>query len=390
MSIRLAIYSVNPVQYHAPIFKELDKVSTIDTTIFFGSNIGAVDFYSKELQTTISWDIPILDGYKYQFFYNLAFQNSRGSFSRINFGMVKELVFGKYDVALIHGYDTVSSWLVFLTCKLTRKKILWRGEASLRPQRKGSIVKKILKSIILPWYFRRCDAVLYSCTGNLEYLKDFCNDRRKMFLIPCAVDNEFFRSRILSSVKKKQLRTELGIGQDEFVVIFCARMTKRKRPTDLVLAVSKMENKNIVLLYLGSGPELVEVKRLAVLHEIKVVTLGFVGQNDLATYYSIGNLYTILSEYDASPKSLNEALNFSLPVIATNKVGTAFDLVKHGENGYIIDSGDCIALASSIETIYLDKVKAKGMGKVSLSISDNWTIKKDVEAIEKAINHAFK
>jgi len=115
----LAIYSVNPVQYHAPIFRCLAKECSIDIKVLFGSEIGKKPFFSKELNTTICWDIPIIEGYKHKFFWNLVSDKRRGTFSRINPGMFFDILIHRYDALLIHGYDTVSSWIVFIAAKLS-------------------------------------------------------------------------------------------------------------------------------------------------------------------------------------------------------------------------------------------------------------------------------
>ncbi len=61
------------------------------------------------------------------------------------------------------------------------------------------------------------------------------------------------------------------------------------------------------------------MKKLVNKYAIKAVFTGLVGQKELPKYYGIADLYAIISDYDASPKSLNEALNFELPILVTDK-----------------------------------------------------------------------
>ncbi len=174
--------------------------------------LGLKPFYNKEVKAIIKWDIPLVEGYRHKFFLNFAKKNSRGTFSRINFGMFTHIIMNRYDVVLIHGYDTVSSLIVFFAAKCIRAKIIWRGEAAIRPAHRQSTFKKFIKTKFLPWYFRRCNAVMYSCTGNKEYLAQFRIPQKKMFLIPCAVDNTFFRRERAKYVNKTQeIRKVLGI-----------------------------------------------------------------------------------------------------------------------------------------------------------------------------------
>jgi len=384
---RLAIFVGNPVQYHVPIYKALSYEDNLDLTVMFGSKIGSKRFYSKEFKSFIEWDIPLLDGYKYKFYKNLSLESTKGFFSRINIGMFVDIIKNKYDVVLIHGYDTASSWLVFIAAKIIRAKIIWRGEASIRPKTYQSRLKKFIKNNILPIYFKYCDAVLYSCSGNYKFLKQFDILQEKMFLIPCAVDNTFFRKARLGTEEALKFRSNLGLRSDDFVILFSARFTLRKRPLDLIKAIIKINHKNIVLLFVGDGPEKSKMEALVKKHNIKCIFTGFIGQNKLPKYYSISNMYAIVSEYDASPKSLNEALNFELPVLVTKEVGTAVDLVKNNQNGYIVDCSDIKTMAEKISYLNNNREIAIEMGKKSLPISDEWSIENDVVGIKKAINY---
>jgi len=79
----------------------------------------------------------------------------------------------------------------------------------------------------------------------------------------------------------------------------------------LIEAVSKIDHSNITLLFIGDGLLRNEMEELSVKYGIKAVFTGFKGQKKLANYYSIANLFVVISDYDASPKALNEALNFA-------------------------------------------------------------------------------
>ena len=382
---RLAIFAGNPVQYHAPIYKALAAENDVDLTVLYGSDIGAKKFYSKEFRSFIEWDIPLFEGYKYIFFKNFSLRIIKGTFSRINVGMFFHIIVNQYDVVVIHGYDTVSSWLVFMAAKLKGVKIIWRGEASIRPSNRQNFFKKFIKQRLLPSYFSSCDAVIYSCTGNQEYINQFNVDPSKMFLMPCAVDNQFFRDSRLSLKERADFRRTLNISDEDFVILFASRFISRKRPLDLINAVSNINNKNIFLLFVGDGPLKLEMQSLVKKFGLKSFFTGFIGQKQVSSYYSIADMYAILSDYDASPKSLNEALNFELPILVTDKVGTAYDLVKDGQNGFIVRSRDIKEMSQKIDHLNNNRLRTISMGKNSLPISNDWTIENDIKGLKKAI-----
>ena len=103
--------------------------------------------------------------------------------------------------------------------------------------------------------------------------------------------------------------------------------------------------------------------------------------------YSIANVAVVISEYDPSPKAMNEAMNFSLPIIVTNEVGTSSDLVKDGENGYIINLGDIEELTKKLCLLANDKPFTIKMGKKSQYIINDWNYKKNSEGMYACIKY---
>ena len=85
---------------------------------------------------------------------------------------------------------------------------------------------------------------------------------------------------------------------------------------------------------------------------------------------SISDLYCLVSNFDASPKSINEAMNFKLPVITRNTVGTAGDLVINGFNGYIIN--DNISLGKTLKKLITNKNKLNYFSQNSYVTLDNF------------------
>jgi len=389
--VKLAIFAGNPVQYHAPIYRLLSRDNYVEPRVLYGSDIGAKRFFSNEFNSFIEWDIPILEGYRYKFFKNFAREDSRGFFSRINPGMFFDILKTRYDAVLIHGYDTVSSWFVFMAAKFAGTKVIWRGEAVKRPSTRKSKIRHFIKAITLPLYFKSYDAVMYSCKANRDYLRQFNIPSENMFSIPCAVDNKFFvgeKNKLTD--KRTNIREELNFKPEQFIISFCSRFTPRKKPLDLLEAVKRANNNRIALLFIGDGPERKKMEEFVKRHGLKAVFTGFVGQRELPKYYTAADVLAIISDYDASPKALNEAMNFQLPILATDTVGTSGDLVKNGINGFVVKTGDIDMMAEKINFLADHPNLAMKMGKKSLEIISEWSIEEDVKGIKNAITYVLK
>ena len=98
----------------------------------------------------------------------------------------------------------------------------------------------------------------------------------------------------------------------------------------------------------------------------------------------------MISDYDPSPKALNEAMNFELPIIVTDVVGTAHDLVVDGVNGYIVKVGDINTIIEKITFLNVNREIAKKMGRRSSEIVDAYTFEKDAFWVGEALEYALE
>ena len=387
---RLAVVAKNPIIYQAPLYREYAATGG-DIEVFYLDSMGVDELVDTEFKIIIKWDIPLLEGYRYHFLKNYSPSRYGGFLARVNFGIFSVISKKRHEAVLITGYETLSCWFALIVAKLKGIPVIWRGEAVLRQSERLPLWKRILKKVVLKYFFRSCDAIMYSCTGNKEYLKYYGVTNSKLFPIPCAVDNSYFRSERDKYINKKgEIRSELGIDLTDFVILFSARFTLRKRPMDLLDAVSKIPHQDITVLFVGDGLERERMEIYAKQNGIKAVFVGFINHGLLAKYYSITDVAVVISDYDPSPKVLNEVMNFELPIIVSDVVGTALDLVVHGENGFIVKVGDVDAISEHIVFLFKERKIAIEMGKKSLKIVSVWNFTEDVLWIGKAIKYATK
>ena len=267
--IKFYAFAPHPVFYHAGIYRALAKSELYTFKVYYEDKIGLEPVFVKEFNKTIEWDVDLLDGYEYEFLKNYSNKPLGGFFSRVNFGIVGTFINDKPDIVMFHGYVKFSDWLIFVMSKLTGAKIIFRGEAVIKGDESSAHWKQRLKRFVLKLFLKSCDVVLYSCTGNKDYWKFYDVTEDKMFPIPCAVDNVFFREARSKCLKKRiQIKDELGIDEKDFVILFSARFTTRKRPFDLLIAVSKIRNNDITILFVGDGPERVGMERFVREHDI--------------------------------------------------------------------------------------------------------------------------
>ena len=93
----------------------------------------------------------------------------------------------------------------------------------------------------------------------------------------------------------------------------------------------------------------------------------------------------VLSIYDASPKALNEAMSFPIPMIVSDSVGTSRDLVHHGINGYIFSDGDEESLVGYFNHFAEEPDVRIGMGKENAGIISKYTLEVAMKNLVEAI-----
>lgn len=88
---------------------------------------------------------------------------------------------------------------------------------------------------------------------------------------------------------------------------------------------------------------------------------------------------------------VNEAMSCSKPVIVSNAAGSAYQLVKEGVNGFMVQESDSEALAYAIEKIISNDETEKKMGLESKKIIDDkfFTLENKIKIFSDAINFAL-
>ena len=79
------------------------------------------------------------------------------------------------------------------------------------------------------------------------------------------------------------------------------------------------------------------------------------------------------------------------PIVTTDAVGAAYDLVKPRQNGYIVRNGDVDALYNAIKTLLSDDERIKTMGLNSRRIFEQFNdYGKMYDGFRNAISYAKK
>jgi len=379
---RLAILASHVIQYQAPLFRMLACQPEIELSVFFCSEGGARSYHDKGFGREVKWDVPLLEGYSFEFLPNWSIRPDASEFwGRINPRIILFLRRRKFDAIWVHGWARFTDWMAMLAAFTFKIPVLMRGESNLLlalPPWKSA-----LKRIVLRNLFRRTSAFLAIGRYNADFYRAYGVPKEKIYLIPYAVNNDFFLSQAEKLANcKAELKQELGIAPGVPVVLYSGKLIGKKRPSDLLKAFEYvLKTQKAVLVYVGAGSLEPELKHYAETKHLPVVFAGFRNQTELPKWFAIADVFVLPSADEPWGLVVNEAMCFSLPIVASDQVGAAGDLVRGGMNGFVFSPGDTRSLSEHLEPLLSDPVLRASFGTKSREIIEHWSYRENVNGI---------
>jgi glycosyltransferase involved in cell wall biosynthesis len=184
------------------------------------------------------------------------------------------------------------------------------------------------------------------------------------------------------------LRDKAEIPPDLPVILFCGKFVEQKCPFDLLKAfVLLSEHCNASLVFVGDGPLRNAMEAFVAERQLEhVYFFGFRNQTELPACYALADVFVLPSSFEPWGLVLNEAMCFGLPVIASDQVGAAADLVRNGRNGFVYPVGNVEALAHQLQHVLADERTRQETGRQSQVIISRWGIEEDVEGVLMALH----
>lgn len=392
--VRLAYFVTHPIQYQAPLLRQIAADPAIDLTVFFATDFSLRTHFDPGFGREIAWEVDLLGGYRHEFLPVLG-DDSRLSLLRpFNYGIARRLIRGRFDAVWCHSCARVPHLTALIVGRLLGMKVFLRDEASFvssNPTRTRRFIKACFLNAMKPVL----SGILTIGAKNREFYAAMGFRQERLFRMPYAVDNKWFAERFAEAASRREaFRAELGLKPGRPIALFAAKLQPRKRAQDLIRAFKTVVDDpaagNPYLLIAGDGELRDELQALAADAPANSIHfLGFRGQTDLPPLYDLCDVFVLPSNTEPWGLVTNEALNAGRPVIATTEVGSAYDLVREGENGFVIEPGDIDALAGHLLTLFSDRDLRERMGRKSLEIIENWDFGADVDGLREALRFYF-
>ena len=154
-----------------------------------------------------------------------------------------------------------------------------------------------------------------------------------------------------NTTDKINMRKELGIREDEFVVITVAEMIPRKNYITAIKAFARANISNSKYLIVGNGRQEHELKKLTRLLRIedKVKFLGY--RNDIANLLNASNVLLFPTLQEGLGMAIIEAMSVGLPVLVS-KVRGPLDCIVQNRSGFAYNPNDIEGFADGLLKIH--------------------------------------
>lgn len=256
----------------------------------------------------------------------------------------------KTDVLL--NYLTMPDFVGSLVGRMCGIRV-YNGIRNSRMPKGKMLIEKIVHNLF-------ATGTIYNCYSGADYFGNHGFRRKKNIVIPnCFPDIEETIIRPDHKVK---------------TIITVGRFDPQKDYETLIKSVARLSRNDFRLCIVGYGVLEEQIRTWVKVYNIESKTDVYIKPNNVSELERNADIYISTSFFEGTSNSIMEALNWSLPVVATN-VGDNDHLVIDGENGFLHLIGDVDGLSASLCKL-LDSAKLRNqMGhKGNQNLRENYSI----------------
>lgn len=257
-------------------------------------------------------------------------------------GLIKRLrqILAENDVIIMNGYSNKIFIILFLLNIFYRKPIGIDSDTQLSIP--SNPIKRLLKWLYLRIIFG--NSSVYGLAGGTgshrELFSHYGMDKERIFLMPMMVKNEkFFKLD--------------DAGHDKFTFLYVGRIVECKNVELMLNAFTNMfaDNPDVCLNIVGDGDLLPQYRQQFDMYE-NIIFSGKCTGDLLVERYHLADVFVLPSSHEPWGLVVNEAMAARLPVIVSDQVGAAHDLVEGKETGFVFKWNDVDDLQRKLCAVY--------------------------------------
>lgn len=386
-SVRLALVVQHPIHYHLPLYRALAGDPDIDLEVLFMQEAWSSSGYDPEVGSVVDWGLPMFEGYACRVFPNVSpRRDGIGFWKFVNPGLIRRVLIGPYDAIYVHGHNHFTHVAAIVAARLGGKQVIIRTISYNLAERPRPV--RLVRQLVYRMIYKFAHVLLHVGDHNRRFFEDFGGRPGQLVHAPHVVDNARFEAEHTRAAPRRDaLKAAFGIAAGRKVVLWCAKFMAKKQPLMLVDAfLDAALGEDWVLLMVGDG----ELRRACEARAAErgagnVVFAGFLDQNEVGRGYSVADVFVLPSAYQETwGLVVNEAMNFGCPIIVSDRVGCAPDLVT-GKCGLVFPHDRPDALAAALRRMAGDDEFRARCRVRARAVIAAWSVREYMAGLRRAL-----
>jgi glycosyltransferase involved in cell wall biosynthesis len=237
-------------------------------------------------------------------------------------------------------------------CHRTGIPFFVTNDSNIRSQPQLGPLQRFAKRRLYGWWMKRVSGVMSMGSLGDQFFIEYGADPGRLYRVPCWPDFAAFARR--DEVALDQFRRKFGLDRQRRYLLYSGRLVPQKRVDLLIDAFAALASQRPEwdLLIVGDGAERDALqRRVPETLRPRVVWTGFLDGQEPALAFHAADVLVLPSDYEPWALVVQEAMAASLPVVASDVVGAAHELITDGVSGRIFPAGNGESLRKAIEDI---------------------------------------
>jgi glycosyltransferase involved in cell wall biosynthesis len=352
---RVTVVSPEPTPYRAPLFDAISERPEIDLTVI----------YAAETVAGRTWTV---EPRHRAVFLRGARVPGASRILRHDYpvtpGVMSTLSRTRPECVVVSGWSTFASQAALVWCRARRVPYVLIVESHDEGHR--ARWREAVKGTVVPSIVRRAAGVLV--TGTLARRSMLARGARpeNVHVFANTIDVEAWQARAAElAPRREELRAGFGLRPENVVVLCVARRVPEKGIDTLEEAVDALDG------------------------ELRLLVVSDLPHDRVIEAYVAADVFALLSRHEPWGVVVNEAAACGLPLVLSDRVGAAPDLLRDGENGFLVPVDDASAAAAALEKLSDPEVRRR-MGERSAEIARGWGYGPSVESFVAAVREAVE
>lgn len=364
-------------------------------TVLYCSQIGVEPYFDADMNTTISWNMDLLGGYDYTFLPEAERIKATGFLKVNNPSVSSELKRESADVVLIYGYSHITALRALFWCSMHQVPTIMISDSELKTPRERHVL--FLKKMLLPRLLNFFKGFLTVGDCNEAYYDHYGVSLQKFFRSPFTIDEDVFNAAYHDRQKlRAACRTRLGIAEREVLVLTVGKLSRRKRPRDIVDVARAVQAKGnpamLRFMLVGDGEEMHQLEQIVKEEQLLVLLCGFINVDLLPEFYAAADFLVHPAGVEPFGLVVPEACCIGLPLLLSEAVGAIGPKSpgRTGENAVVFPVGDVSRLTELVQDLALNPERRARMAARSREIFEELDMRHSVDGALQAIEFVTK